>query len=278
MRGLDLVASIGCDVRILEMTEGKDPDDFIKQNGSEAFAKTISKALPLVEYKAKLLREKYDIEDVNGRRKYLNGVAKAISQVNNAIDREVYIDRISKVYGIPSDSLKTEVSRNLGESEAVITDRSRRLKTSIHIETDNEIKSFMSIAAIMCTRPELAEYAKRLIDPGFIDNDSLSELFVRILKRVENKGVSDAAFIMESLGEKEREVFSKEVAYSQTSADLRKTLEEKSLQYKKAVLNRRINSFTAELDKKDGLDEDRISALQKELTEAFDALRKLKKI
>ena len=277
LRGLDLVASIGCDVRILEMPEGKDPDDYIKFNGNDAFGRLIDKSLPLVEYKAKLLRGKYNINDVNGRRKYLNGIAKAISQVNNAIDREVYIDRIAKVHGIPAESIKDEVSKHLGESEAVIVDRSRRLTTAIHIETDNEIKNFMSIAAIMCARPELVEYAVREIGSGIIDNERFVELFTDIVQRVENKGVSDAAIIMENLSERERELFSSEVAFAETSADMRKTLEEKIVQYKKAVMNRRIMKLTAELDKRTGLDEDEITRLQGELAQAFEALRILKK-
>jgi len=277
LRGLDLVASIGCDVRILEMPEGKDPDDYIKLNGNDAFGRLIDKSLPLVEYKAKLLRDKYNINDVNGRRKYLNGIAKAISQVNNAIDREVYIDRIAKVHGIPAESIKDEVSKHLGESEAVIVDRSRRLTTAIHIETDNEIKNFMSIAAIMCARPELVEYAVREIGSGIIDNERFVELFTDIVQRVENKGVSDAAIIMENLSERERELFSSEVAFAETSADMRKTLEEKIVQYKKAVMNRRIMKLTAELDKRTGLDEDEITRLQGELAQAFEALRILKK-
>ncbi|MBN2884034.1 MAG: DNA primase, partial [Clostridia bacterium] len=230
IRGLDLMASIGCDVKILEMPEGKDPDEYIKINGKDAFGKLIENALPIVEYKAKLLRARYNINDVDGRRKYLNGVAKAISQVNNAIDREVYIDRIARVYGIPSESIKDEVSKHLGESEAVINDRSRKLKTSIHIETDNEIKSFMSIAAIICARPEFLDHVKEQLGQGFIDNESLKALFSNVVSRVESKGISDAAVIMADLEEGESEIFSLEVALAETSADMRKTLDEKLVQ------------------------------------------------
>ncbi|MBN1622917.1 MAG: DNA primase [Clostridia bacterium] len=277
IRGLDLMASIGCDVKILEMPEGKDPDEYIKINGKDAFGKLIENALPIVEYKAKLLRARYNINDVDGRRKYLNGVAKAISQVNNAIDREVYIDRIARVYGIPSESIKDEVSKHLGESEAVINDRSRKLKTSIHIETDNEIKSFMSIAAIICARPEFLDHVKEQLGQGFIDNESLKALFSNVVSRVESKGISDAAVIMADLEEGESEIFSLEVALAETSADMRKTLDEKLVQYKKAVLNRRIMKLTAELDMRDNLDNEKIDELQKELAKIFEELRILKR-
>ncbi|MFO7611233.1 MAG: DNA primase, partial [Clostridia bacterium] len=248
LRGLDMVADAGCAVKVLEMPDGKDPDDYIKKNGSAEFQKLIDGALSLVEYKAKLMRSKLNINSMDGRMKFLNGVAKAIAQVNNAIEREMYINRISSVYSISKESLETEVDRNMGESNVVITDRSRRLKTSLNIEGDTEVKNFMSAAAIICARPELAEHASMLLDPGIIDKPGLKKMFLNILGRVQNKGISDAAYIMENLDDEERELFSAAVAYAETSADMKKTLDEKITQYKKAVINRRIVQLTGMLD------------------------------
>ncbi|MBN2883560.1 MAG: hypothetical protein JXN10_08520, partial [Clostridia bacterium] len=75
----------------------------------------------------------------------------------------------------------------------------------------------------------------------------------------------------------ESEIFSLEVALAETSADMRKTLDEKLVQYKKAVLNRRIMKLTAELDMRDNLDNEKIDELQKELAKIFEELRILKR-
>ncbi|MBN2558356.1 MAG: DNA primase [Clostridia bacterium] len=277
LRGLDMVADAGCAVKVLEMPGGKDPDDYIKKNGSAEFQKLVDGALSLVEYKAKLMRAKLNINSMDGRMKFLNGVAKAIAQVNNAIEREMYINRISSVYSISRESLETEVDRNMGESSVVITDRSRRLKTSLNIEGDTEVKNFMAVAAIICARPELAEHASLLLDPEFIDRPGLKRMFLNILDRVKNKGISDAAYIMESLDDEERELFSAAVAYAETSADMRKTLEEKIIQYKKAVINRRIAQLTNMLDSQQTEDGPEKERLRAELKEAFNALIILKR-
>jgi len=54
MRGLDLLNDIGCNVKVLIIPEGKDPDEFVKKNGPEAFNKLVENALSLVEYKIRL--------------------------------------------------------------------------------------------------------------------------------------------------------------------------------------------------------------------------------
>lgn len=278
LRGLDMISGIGCGVKVLELPEGKDPDDYIKNNGSSGFEKLVDSALALVEYKAKLLRNRFNITEMDGRMKFLNGVAKAIAQVDNAIEREMYIGRIASKYGVSTEALETEVNKNRGKDGPPSHRTSRKLGTSIHIETDQEDKNFMSMAAIICIRPELAPLAAELVEPGFIDRDSYRELFTDILQRVENKGISDPAVIMEKLGDSEREMFSAAVAYTETSEDMRKTLEEKAVLYKRAVINRKITAISSKLDGMGDVDKEETEKLKAELVEAFGQLKNIKRI
>ncbi len=277
LRGLDMITGIGCGVKVLELPEGKDPDDYIKNNGSAGFNKLIDSAMSLVEYKAKLLKQKLNINEMDGRMKFLNGVAKAIAQVDNAIEREMYINRISSVYGISAEAIETEVNRNKGDEPAPSQKTNERLGTALHTDSNQEDRSFMSVAAIMCIRPELAGYASQLLDLEFIDREPYRKLFADILRRVEDKGMSDPAIVMENLGDSERELFSAAVAYTETSADMRRTLEEKIMLYKKAVINRRISSISAKLDGIGHKDEEEAEKLRAKLVEAFSHLKNIKK-
>lgn len=277
LRGLDMIAKLDCAVKVLEIPDGKDPDDFIKRNGSAAFAKLIDKALPLVEYKAKLLRGKYNINERDGRLKFLNGVAKAIAQVSNAIEREMYINRISSDYAISKEALETEVLKSTKGTAGVSSDKVNKLRSSLHLEVGVEMKSFMAMAAIICARPELASLAKFMLDPEFIDNPALKNMFTDILERVESKGISDAAVIMRNLEDSQRELFTAAVAYAETSADMKKTLEEKIIQYKKAVINRKITQISSQLDSLDDKSGDEAGELNKKLTYEFNLLRNIKR-
>lgn len=277
LRGLDLIASLGCGVKVLEIPDGKDPDDYIKRNGNSAFGQLLDSALPLVEYKAKLLREKYNINERDGRLKFLNGVAKAIAQVSNAIEREMYVNRISSDYSISREALETEVSKNIKGGNNSTVDRPKKLISSLHVETGMEIKNFMTLAAIICARPELAGHAKELLDPEFIDEPELKNMFLDILERVETKGISDAAVIMRNLEDSQRELFVAAVTYAETSADMNRTLEEKINQYKKSVINRRISHISSQLDSLENKTGDEANRLNEQLAFEFNLLINIKK-
>ncbi len=277
LRGLDMIASLGCGVKVLEIPDGKDPDDYIIKNGNAAFGRLIENSLPLVEYKAKLLRGKYNINERDGRLKFLNGVAKAIAQVNNAIEREMYVNRISMDYSISRESLETEVGKNMKGGTEIPSEKMKKLKTALHIESDMEMKNFMSMAAIICARPELADHAKNMLDYNFIDNPVLKKMFLDIIERVENKGVSDAAVIMGNLEDSQRELFTAAVTYAETSNDMKKTLEEKVIKYKKAVINRKITKISAKLDSLDDNNGEETSRLNEELSREFNLLRNIKR-
>ncbi|MCK5757780.1 MAG: DNA primase [Clostridiales bacterium] len=277
LRGLDMIASLGCGVKVLEIPEGKDPDDYIKKNGNTAFGHLIENSLPLVEYKAKLLREKYNINERDGRLKFLNGVAKAIAQVNNAIEREMYVNRISSDYSISREALETEVSKNIKGGDNTTVDRPTKLISSLHVETGMEQKNFMAMAAIICARPELAAHAKELLDSDFIDEPDLKNMFLDILERVESKGISDAAVIMRNLEDSQRELFVAAVTYAETSADMNRTLEEKINQYKKSVINRKISRISSQLDSLTDRTGEEADRLNKKLTIEFNELRNIKR-
>jgi len=277
LRGLDMLANLNCSVKVLEIPDGKDPDDFLKRNGNAAFGKLIEKALPLVEYKAKLLREKYNINERDGLLKFLNGVAKAIAQVSNAIEREMYINRISSDYSISREALETEVLKNTKGTTNVSGERIAKMKSSLHSEPGMEMKNFMSMAAIICARPELAAHAKFMLDPEFIDNPSLKTMFLDILNRVENKGISDAAVIMRNLEDSQRELFTAAVTRTETSADMKKTLEEKIIQYKKAVINRRTTHMSLQLDNLEDKNSEEAAKLKEKLIYEFNLLRNIKR-
>lgn len=59
LRGLDILRKVGLDVRVLTVPKGKDPDEFIRSNGVDAFQKLINEALPLIDYRLKKSKRWY---------------------------------------------------------------------------------------------------------------------------------------------------------------------------------------------------------------------------
>ncbi|HEY9062681.1 MAG TPA: DNA primase [Pseudobacteroides sp.] len=111
MRGLDLLNDIGCNVKVLTIPDGKDPDEFIKKNGQVAFRKLIEGSLSLIEYKIKFLKSQVDVETTEGKLKFLNRTADVLTKVDNRLEREINIKKLSKEYGITEESLYAEVMK-----------------------------------------------------------------------------------------------------------------------------------------------------------------------
>ena len=96
IRALDVLQNMGCDIRILQVEGAKDPDEFILKYGNIRFQALIEKALSVIEFKVKLLKNDLNLENINDKIKFLNEIAKLISNIDNNIEREIYIERIAK--------------------------------------------------------------------------------------------------------------------------------------------------------------------------------------
>ena len=78
---------MGCDIRILQMEGAKDPDEYIIKYGNARFQSLIDKALSIIEFKVKLLKQNLDLNNTNDKIKFLNEIAKLISKVDNNIEK-----------------------------------------------------------------------------------------------------------------------------------------------------------------------------------------------
>lgn len=111
LRALDILQNMGCDLRILQMEGAKDPDEYIIKYGNARFKILVDKALSIVEFKVKVLKKSLNLESTNDKIKFLNEIAKLISKVDNTIEREVYIEKITKEYDISKEAIYAEVNK-----------------------------------------------------------------------------------------------------------------------------------------------------------------------
>ncbi len=112
MRGMEILSSMGCDIRILQLDgDAKDPDEYIIKYGSGRFEKCVENAISLVEFKVKSLKKDLIIQTASDKIRFLNEIVKILSKVDNNIEREIYIDKISKEYGISKEAIYAEANK-----------------------------------------------------------------------------------------------------------------------------------------------------------------------
>ena len=111
LRGLEILQNIGCDVRILQISGAKDPDEYVIKYGPERFLKCVEQAISLVEFKVKMLKQSLNLDNINDKIKFLNQVAKILSNVTNSIERELYVEKIANEYNVSKQAIYGEVNK-----------------------------------------------------------------------------------------------------------------------------------------------------------------------
>jgi DNA primase len=202
MRGLDLLNDIGCNVKVLIVPKGKDPDEYVRNNGSEGFKKLINETLPLVEYKIKVLKEQINTDTTEGEIKLRNGIVDLLVKTDNHIEREMYVKKFSKDYSISEESLLGEINRRLkprtSYKQTVVKLNDYKTKTTKGTNDNNDSK--------------LDNYEKMILALLCIDNSTFKTIKDKItiddFENEDNK--KTAAFIFEKLLNK-KDIFTGEL-------------------------------------------------------------------
>ena len=135
IRGLEILQNLGCDVRVLQIEGAKDPDEFVVKYGSGRFNIIVEKAISLIEFKIKILSKDLDLENINDKIRFLNEIAKVLASVDNEIEKEIYIDKISNEYKISKEAIYAEVNK---QSEKINNVNSNILEKRTIIKTKKQ--------------------------------------------------------------------------------------------------------------------------------------------
>lgn len=121
IRGMEILRSMGCDIRVLQISGAKDPDEFVIKYGPDRFRKCMDDAISVVEYKVKNLKKDLNLENTSDKIKFLNAIAKILSEVDNSMEREVYVEKISKSYDISKEAIYAEINKRLYSNNSANT-------------------------------------------------------------------------------------------------------------------------------------------------------------
>lgn len=111
LRGLDILHKAGCKAKVMHISDGKDPDDFIKENGKEEFLKLVSNAMSFADYKIYLLRQRLDLNTTEGRVEFLQETAKILGELS-PVEADIYIKKIARETNISEGAIRLEINVN----------------------------------------------------------------------------------------------------------------------------------------------------------------------
>ena len=116
IRSLAILREIGLQARVLNMNPYKDPDDFIKHEGAEAYQKRIDEAEDSFMFEIRTLYEEADMTQPANKASFYQEVARRLLNFEEALERDAYIESVCKTYQIDRANLKSmivKLSRSL---------------------------------------------------------------------------------------------------------------------------------------------------------------------
>ena len=192
-RAIPILEKAGIQVKVLQLQDAKDPDEFLKKFGADRFKLLLEGSANRVEYQLNTIYKKYDLRDDDQKVKYLQESAELISTLPSSVQREVYAGRVAEAAKISMEAMKLEVGRAYNrrlnrekkKQEKIDLTPARNLQPkSRSIRYDN-IKSAMAeemVLALCLREPALLDAAQALREEMF-SSQLLGRVFGQLQQR-----------------------------------------------------------------------------------------------
>ena len=211
-RAIPILEKAGLQVKVLQIKDAKDPDEFLKKFGPDRFKLLLEESSNRVEYQLGAIRRKYDLSEDDQRVKFIAEAAEFLSTLGSAVQREVYGHRAADDAKISYDAMKLEVNKAFKRRMA----RERKKQEKINlapvqalqpkartIRYDN-MKSAMAeetVLAMVLKDPALLDTAKNLRQEEF-SSPLLGSVYAQ-LRRRHDQGMDVNLAVLEDLNAEE---------------------------------------------------------------------------
>ena len=280
LRALDILQNMGCDLRILQMEGAKDPDEYIIKYGNARFNNLVDKALSIIEFKVKILKKDLNLENTNDKIKFLNEIAKLISNVNNTIEREVYIEKIAKEYDISKEAIYAEVNKLTYKNVKTEKVLEKPKPVVTHIKREEKViseavkrRENTVIALLLMGDLNIFEILRQNIKVENFQDEVNKKIAQKLYEEFE-KGNSNINAIIDNLEQDEQNQITMIMSEDYEITDIEKAIDDVVQAYEREKLNTRKFEILDLLDK--DLENDQKKELEKELSNIIIRLAKIK--
>lgn len=270
LRGIPILKEAGLSGKVINMQPYKDPDEFIKNMGAEAFQERIDQAENSFFFAVRMLERSYNLKDPESKTKFYNEIARKLCEFEEEVERDNYIEAIAEKYHIGFENLRKLVVRYAAKtglaSEAI------RPKSGIQSKTtpqDSIMRTQRLLLTWLLEEPGLYRSIKQYISPEDFTTDLYHKVAERLFCDLEEQKMNPAAIISMFTDEEEQ----KEVAsLFNTKLEQLETRQEKEKAFHDIVIKVKTNSYET-ASQQLGSD---VNALSK-VIEGKKALEELKK-
>ncbi|MCF0135756.1 MAG: DNA primase [Lachnospiraceae bacterium] len=164
-RAIPILEAAGLDIKVMQVPGSKDPDEFIKEQGAEAFEQVIAGAVSPIDFELRVA-EKSNGSTVEGQIRTLKSMKEKLAQIPNDTEREIHIRDVAGKMKVSAESLRAEVEelrRTTGLLETTSDKAERRLRSRQALEEMKDAAS--TLLAALLRRPDTYSRIREYLSP-----------------------------------------------------------------------------------------------------------------
>ncbi len=213
LRNIEILRNAGIAVKVMNLLPYKDPDEFIKGKGAEAFAERMKEAENGFFFEIRILEGQFDLADPDGKTAFYNAIAEHLCSFEDEMQRENYLTAIAEKYQIKADMLRDKVrsaavrlenqdkryKKEKNEEEEIAAGRPKPLPgrtKSEEYRLEKIRRSSCLVLSYLADEPGLYAKLKEDISPADFEASGLEPMAVMLFEELEaGKTIEPAAFV-----------------------------------------------------------------------------------
>ena len=246
LRAIPILKEVGISTKVLNLKPYKDPDEFIKNMGADAFRERIAQAKNSFLFEIDVLKRDYDLNDPEQKTRFYNAVARKLLEFSEALERDNYTQAVAKEHFIPYEDLRQLVNR-LGNQLSGMPPKAasgqyeqREKKKKVERE-DGIRQSQRLLLTWLIERPQLFEKIEGIVGPDDFKEPLYHQVAQMVFEDHAHGDLNPARILNHFINDEEQY---KEVA-ALFNASLKESLnnEEQQKAFSETVLRVRKNSL-----------------------------------
>ncbi|MBM7855772.1 DNA primase [Desulfohalotomaculum tongense] len=276
IRGLDLIQQMGCRVKILQIPDGKDPDEYFRLNGVKEWNKLIKSAYNLIDYKLHVAVAERIPTTAAEKIRVLQQVLPNLAHIKDPVDKEESIKRVASVLNVSWETVTSEFKRYIAKQEKNVVKQGKiwvntgkfvnnthNTNLNTHL-TDARQQAEYLLLGLILTDFNLFSIVKEQITIDHFQNKELKKIFSLLMQS--NLPVNEPARLMQRLDDKGQQVLGRLLSEKIPAGNKLSALEDCIKIIKKQAGKRRQEELLHQLKEAEQLgDQKRVIELLQEL-------------
>ncbi len=251
LRAIPMLKESGLSAKVVNMKPYKDPDEFIKNEGPDAYQKRILQARNSFLFELDKMKETIDYSDPNQKAHFYGDVAKKLLEFEDELERNVYVDAVCEEYSIPKDSLVKSINKlaytYVSGKEKTPTEEIEPKK--VNVPKENAVKQAQCILITwILDDPGLLHKIEHVINEDDFVEPVYHKVATLLFEQIRNKDINPARIINQFENEEEhREVsalFNMPLREEMSNVEKEKALNETILRIRKHSLEHQSRKAT----------------------------------